>query len=169
MYFTLCFCIFLSALCSRNHRIVLSIQSLYNPPLIHSHHFYHWRWRQCVPPKHKDIFATTAWHRNWEKKIQTGGMFWWKEMLQLTPSLKKALIWQHLTCVVFPDPVSPLMSNTWLLLIECIISSLIDQIGRACLNGSNSRFIAAYGTCGIPLFKRPIHLFSSFTEKSKLN
>ena len=103
------------------------------------------------------------------KKIQTGGMFWWKEMWQLTPSLKKALIWQHLTCVVFPDPVSPLMSNSWLLLIEWTISSLIDQIGRACLNGSNSRFIAAYGTCGIPLFKRPIHLFISFTEKSKLN
>lgn len=125
-------------------------------------------WRQCVPPEHREISATATRHQNWGEKIQTGGKFWWKETLQLKPSLKTALIWQHLTWVVFPDPVSPQISTTWLLLIKLTMSSLIDQMGKACLNGSNSWFTVACGTCGMPPFIRPTALFMSFTVKSKL-
>ena len=168
MDFTLCFCIFLSALHSRNKAIFLSTKLLYNPPPQHSHHFYLWSWRQCVPPKHREISATATRHQNWGEKIHTGGKFWWKETLQLKPSLKTALILQHLTWVVFPDPVSPQTSTTWLLLIKLTMSSLISQMGKACLNGCNSWFTVACGTCGMPPFIRPTALFMSFTVKSKL-
>ena len=70
---------------------VLSLsRNLYNPPPNYSHHSYLWRWRQRISPKHMKISSTATWHQNWEEKIQTGGKFWWKEMLQLKPSLETA-------------------------------------------------------------------------------
>lgn len=77
------------------------------------------------------------------------------------PSVSLTCVWHRLTCVVFPEPVSPSTSSTLLSLMSCIISSCLSRIGRECLKVSSSVGLLLLGTIGIPLFKRPLALFLS--------
>lgn len=61
-----------------------------------------------------------------------------------------------ITCVVFPEPVSPETSDTWWLLMVAMISCLMWYTGSVWRNWFSSDSPRLGGTCGTPLFSRPV-------------